>query len=144
MIVYNVIHLYNLGDNIDNGNCKSLGFYSGYSKALDAIEYYKQCLGFCDHKNGFVIVPYDIKTDSSDLEYIYETYLYVHDDMYDYEYSQLLGLWDNYDDANKMVEKFKDSNAALSFDSSLELDVDVCRHKLNTGEWREGFTTYYW
>lgn len=138
MMVYNILHISNSVD------CKGLGFYSSYSRALDAIEYYKQCLGFCDQKAGFVIVPHDVKTNLSDLQYIYETYLYIHDDMFNYEYAQLLGLWDNYEDANKMVQKFKDINAELSFDSSLELVIDVDMHEMNTRTWEEGFTTDKW
>ena len=52
MIVYKVIHKYNL---CKHNEIKSIGIYSSYELAENAIELLKNKEGFCDIQDGFKI-----------------------------------------------------------------------------------------
>ena len=75
MIIYNLIHVYKSTDCYHD--IKNLGYYSSYENAYEAIEYYKETQGFCDNKNGFAIVPYNVDSDLLNLQVVYDVYVYI-------------------------------------------------------------------
>ncbi len=138
MIIYNLIHVYKSTDCYHD--IKNLGYYSSYENAYEAIEYYKETQGFCDNKNGFAIVPYNVDSDLLNLQVVYDVYVYIHDDVYDYEYTQLLGILDKRDKANTMVELFKQNNRLL-FLNNLKIETEIDETKIDELQWKEGFTS---
>ena len=131
MQIYEVVHLLNEHDP------KSIGFFSSILTANSAINMLSGKPGFCEDKNGFIIIPFFIVASNTDD--INEFSVYDHSKDYSFEFNERIGFFTNETDAKAAASIYKKINTNKPRDLEMELIVSKCL--LDNVSWIDGFTS---
>ena len=139
MMILELIHLYEGGDSFFD-----IGFFKTRDAAENAIRQLLKKPGFCDHPNGFCILPRCVETQKTDLDEIYAVPLLLFPTEYhggNYtEYHTYLGHFETRAEAERVACRYKALNP--NGVPGMDIILDVCQYRLNEiSAWQEGFTS---
>ncbi|MGM9681156.1 MAG: hypothetical protein ACI3XR_06585 [Eubacteriales bacterium] len=139
MIVYRLEHIHDKDDYCDVDK-KDLGLYSSPEKVKDAIAFYRNLPGFRDYPNGFIVTEHDLKCEQLP-ERVYELYLIVHDEDYDYEYGDTVSIHATLEEAIDAKKRFLMLNEDVICKCDLIKEIDITSGLMDTtfGNWTYGF-----
>lgn len=124
--------------NEKTGDVKKIGYFSSLSAAETAISRLIIKPGFCESKNGFILVRYWIHTDEQTSP-VFEVLVFIHTSDYIFEHEIKVGLFASLDEAETALNEFKEINS--HFDVKLEVEYIINCCTINQIEWFEGFIT---
>lgn len=122
----------------------TIGYFSSQAAAFDAISQLIKKPGFCQYPDGFFVLPKSVQTQKSVLKKVYNSFIRFFP--YEYhggnytEYDTSLGLYEEKDNAEKMIARYLELNPAgvPGLERICEVEVWFVDQ---IGAWSEGFTT---
>ncbi len=139
MEVYVFKHLHAGSENV-LGGVKMLGCYSSLASIKIAREKYRNLCGFSTYPHGFYSRKYTVygnAKNGSSCVYIAEAY--IHDEMYEFEHDEILGVFWRDADAKRCLSNFRRENADIDRYSGFILELTASRYLIDKMEWIDGF-----
>lgn len=124
-----------------------IGFFRSMETAQQAVQKLLREPGFCEHPNGFYVVPRFVQTQRNDLTKIYAASVHFlpieyHGGNYT-ESDSWLGFFAEKETADRAVRRFLDLNPEEI--PGLERNCIACEYQLDKiSAWEEGFTTEFY
>lgn len=137
MRIFNLNHIY-ISTKNTNIEEKNLGYFSSKNILDEKIKYFCTLKGFCNYPNGFLVQIIDIE-DTPYVNYIYEVILYIHDELYNYEYTNDLGIFLSPEKAENSLKLFKEVNSEFLSSMQLNTEFIIDKYEIDKCEWNEGF-----
>ena len=136
MKCYLMYHIHVFKD--ETKDCKIIGVFTSYDKALDVKEKYSsELLGFKDYPSGFCIEEFEVVgLDVAKQRTVYVIFTYIYKDGEEEELS-VIKIVRNKKEFKKFIKKYK-SKYKIKKNQYFEYE----EHNLNEKCWQEGFITY--
>ncbi len=141
MVVYELTHIFFRCECSLVSSPKSLGFYSSYESAQQAIQHYRTQPGFCENPDAFSCRERTVLGNVTGGT-IFEAIVYLHTENYEFEAEMELGLYGAEADAQGKIEKYCAENAPLVNAAEIMTEKIVNRCIVDKLEWSEGFSIF--
>lgn len=141
MVVYELTHIFFRYEGDMVYSPKSLGLYSSYESAEQAIRHYRTLPGFCENPDGFSCRERTVLGNVTGGT-IFEAIVYLHSENYEFEAEMELGLYGAEADAQGKVEKYCAENAPLVNSADIVAEKIVNPRIVDKLEWSEGFSIF--
>ena len=140
MKIYELVHMHRAEVLSDGrfhcGDIAILGFFKSLDEVSTTIKFYKNIEGFRNYPNGFVVFEHEIEGDEAS---IYVAFFYMHDEEYEFEYSQDLGIFTCESDACHAIKNFRQNNLINWDNDKLVAESGVDKYVLGEMNCTDGF-----
>ena len=104
----------------------TVGYFSSYEKAIEAIDYYRSIDGYKEYPNGFIVEECFVEiTDSVEFTGVYEAFFSFSDNDDEYEYQGELGVFASEVEAERAIEVHKVLNSDNILKSELKKELET-------------------
>ena len=139
MVIYRLMHSY-AGTETIYGDEFALGCYSDLDIIKKTIDIYRTIEGFSQFPNGFYVFEYTVNGESDcGNEFVYVAEVYIHDEDYDFERVNCLGVFGNNADAEQCISNFQNQNEGFINSTDLVVECTAEKYKIDEMGWKEGF-----